>query len=299
MSCLRWSVLLMALSLSLPVIAADSAAPTPGTTTIPLWPDGAPGALGNAEQDIPTLTLFPAPADKATGAAVVICPGGGYGGHAITYEGYDVAAWLNGEGVSGYVLKYRVAPYRHPIPLGDAQRAIRIVRAHAKEWNVNPARIGILGFSAGGHLTTTAATHFDSGNPDATDPIDKVSCRPDFMIPIYPVVTFEPPYAHMGSRKNLLGDNPDPALIRLLSNEQQVTKDTPPAFLVHSTQDSGVPSENTVMFYLAMRKAGVPAEMHIYEKGEHGFGLGAKDPALATWPSLCIQWLRTHGFLDK
>lgn len=262
-----------------------------------LWPDGAPGAMGTGEKDAPRITVCPASKEKATGAGIVVCPGGGYGGQAMDHEGYQIAAWLNGEGISAFILEYRVAPYRHPIPLGDAQRALRLVRSRAAEWNVDPKRLGILGFSAGGHLVSTVGTHFDMGKPEAADPIDRESARPDFMVLCYPVITFKPPYAHMGSRKNLLGDNPDPALVENLSNETQVTADTPPAFLFHTSGDSGVPPENSVMFYSALHKAGVPAEMHIFEKGEHGVGLAPDDPALSVWPKLCIEWIRGRGFL--
>jgi acetyl esterase/lipase len=264
-----------------------------------LWPDGAPGAIGNNEADKPSLTLFPAPADKANGAAVVVCPGGGYGGLATDHEGFQVGRWLNSFGVTAFMVKYRVAPYRHPVPLQDAQRAIRIVRSRAKEWSVDPARIGILGFSAGGHLASTAGTHFDDGSPDAKDPIDRVSCRPDFMILIYPVITLEPPYAHTGSRDNLLGRPADPALVENLCNEKQVTAKTPPTFLVHTSGDTGVPAENSILFYLALRKAKVPAEMHVYEKGQHGFGLAPGDPVLSTWPKHCEDWMRSRGLLKN
>ena len=263
----------------------------------PLWPQGVPGSLGNSPADNPTLTFFRAPSDKANGAAVVVCPGGGYGGLAVDHEGYQVAAWLNSEGIAAVLLQYRVAPYKHPVPLGDAQRAIRTVRTRAAEFGIAPARIGILGFSAGGHLASSAGTHFDKGDPANPDPIEHASCRPDFMILIYPVITFKPPYAHIGSRNNLLGADPDPKLVTLMSNDEQVTPETPPAFLVHTSGDTGVPSENSVLFYLALRKAKVPAEMHIFEKGEHGFGLAPNDPVLSAWPRMCIAWLRARGLL--
>ncbi len=281
-------------------VAEAAILPAPeGITEVPLWAGGAPNRLGDGEADTPRLAVFPAPPETATGAAVIVCPGGGYQGLAMDYEGFEVAQWLNRHGVTGFVLRYRLAPYRHPVPLGDAQRALRLVRSRAAEWGVDPARIGMLGFSAGGHLTATAGTHFDGGDPDAADPVDRLSCRPDFLILIYPVITFKPPYGHAGSGKNLLGDTPDPALMDLLSNDQQVTRETPPSFLVHSTADSGVPSENSLMFYQALRKAGVPAEMHIYERGEHGFGMGRGDPVLSTWTGHCIDWMRGRGLLEK
>lgn len=265
-----------------------------------LWPKGAPGALGDEERDKPSLTVFLPPADKATGAAVVICPGGGYGHLATGHEGVQIGEYLNNFGVAGFMLKYRLGPrYHHPIQLGDAQRALRMVRARAQEWKVDPNRIGVWGFSAGGHLASTLATHFDDGKPDAEDPIERVSCRPDFAILAYPVITLLPPYAHMGSRNNLLGPSPDPALVENLSNEKQVTAKTPPTFLFATTADPGVPVENSVMFYLALRKAGVPAEMHLYEKGGHGVGLAKADPVLCTWGDRLADWLRVRGLLKR
>jgi acetyl esterase/lipase len=198
------------------------------------------------------------------------------------------------------VLKYRLGPrYRHPAPLSDAQRAIRLVRAHAAEWKLDPKRIGILGFSAGGHLASTAGTHFDPGRKDADDAIERWSCRPDFLLLAYPVISFTTEYVHKGSRQNLLGENPDAALVESLSNEKQVTAETPPTFLFHTSEDTGVPPENSVLFYMALRKAGVPAELHIYEHGKHGVGLASSDPVLATWSKRCADWLRSHGVLKR
>jgi acetyl esterase/lipase len=282
------------LTLSLTLIGADGA-----PKAEPLWPKGAPGALGDKDADIPTLTPFLPPADKATGAAVVICPGGGYSGLAISYEGMDVGAWMAKRGVAGFVLKYRVAPYKHPIPLQDAQRALRIVRARAKEFGVDPARVGILGFSAGGHLASTAATHFDDGKADAADPIDKMSCRPDFAVLCYPVVTLKPPYAHMGSRINLLGKDADEKLVESLCNDQQVTDKTPPTFLFHTADDNAVPVENSLLFFEALHKAKVPAELHVYEHGRHGVGLAPNDPVLSSWPELLEKWMQAHGWMKK
>jgi len=266
-----------------------------------LWPAGAPGAKGDAPADKPTLTIWLPEPEKATGTAVVICPGGGYGFLAVDHEGKQIAQWLNSLGVAGFVLEYRHRNrgYGHPAPLQDAQRAIRTVRARAAQWGIEPRRIGIMGFSAGGHLASTAGTHFDKGNPDAADPIERVSCRPDFMILCYPVIAFGEEYTHRGSQRNLLGDNPDPELIRSLSSEKQVTKDTPPTFLFHTDEDSGVPPENSVYFYLALRKAKVPAELHIYRTGQHGLGLAARTPGTSMWPKNCEDWLRNQGLLDK
>jgi acetyl esterase/lipase len=237
--------------------------------------------------------------EKANGTAVVVCPGGGYGALALDHEGKQIAEWLNGQGVTAFILKYRLGPrYRHPAPLQDAQRALRTVRARAREWNLKPNRIGIWGFSAGGHLASTAATHFDDGQADAQDVLARTSCRPDFLILAYPVITLNPPHAHQGSRNNLLGKEPAPELVESLCNEKQVTPRTPPTFLFHTNADKGVVPENSILFYLALRKAGVPAELHIYEPGGHGVGLAARDPVLSSWPDRLAAWLRGRGLLD-
>lgn len=266
--------------------------------TLRLWPGDAPGAKGTADADIPTITVYRPPADKSNGAAVVVCPGGGYAGLA-PHEAEPVAEWLTTLGVTGVVLKYRLATngYHHPAMLNDVSRALRTVRARASDWGLDPHRIGVLGFSAGGHLASTAATHFDDGAPNASDPIERVSSRPDLAVLIYPVITLTGPSAHAGSRQNLLGENPPPELVELLSNEKQVTPKTPPTFLVHSVEDTGVPCENSLLFAEACRKAGVPFALHIYEHGPHGFGLGGEDPVLKTWPMLCGEWMRKRGFL--
>ncbi len=267
-------------------------------TEEPLWPAGAPGALGTEAVDKPTLTVFLPPAGKANGAAVVVCPGGGYGALAVNHEGKDVGQWFTERGVTAFMLKYRLGPrYRHPAPLQDAQRALRTVRARAQTLGLDPRRIGIMGFSAGGHLASTAGTHFDDGKPDAADPLERMSCRPDFLILCYPVVTFSEPYLHCGSRTNLLGKEPDPKLIEHLSNDKQVTGRTPPTFLFHTDADAGVVPENSVLFYLALRKAKVPAELHIYEQGKHGVGLAPKDPILSSWPERLEGWMRGRGLL--
>jgi acetyl esterase/lipase len=251
-----------------------------------LWENGAPGALGSEDADKPTLTIYPAYGRDVAGTGVIVCPGGGYGALAMNHEGRQVANWLNALGVTAFVLKYRLGPrYHHPIELGDAQRAIRLVREHAKEYGISADRVGIMGFSAGGHLASTAATHFTADT------------RPDFVILGYPVVTFMGPFAHKGSVKNLLGDNPDPKLLDDLSNELHVTPQTPPTFLFHTSADTGVPAENSVAFYLALHKAGVPAEMHIFEKGPHGVGLDLRDPAIGEWPTLLANWLRGRGLV--
>ena len=270
----------------------------PPEEPILLWPNGAPGALGKEPADIPTLTPYFPSKEKATGAAIVVCPGGGYS-HLADHEGRPVAEWLNTLGITAFVLKYRLGPrYHHPAPLLDAARAIRTVRARATEWQLDPNRIGILGFSAGGHLASTAGTHFDAGQAGAAEPIERVSSRPDLMILIYPVITMRE-FTHAGSRRMLLGDNPPEELVKLLSNDEQVTKETPPAFLVHTADDPGVPVENSLRFAEALRRVRVPVEIHIYEHGPHGFGLGGKDPILSTWPQRCAEWLRMHGFIKS
>jgi acetyl esterase/lipase len=266
-----------------------------------LWPGGAPGAKGDRPEDKPTLTICLPDPSKSNGAAVIVCPGGGYQGLAVDHEGRQVAAWLNSLGVAAFILEYRHhgRGYQHPAPLDDAQRAIRTVRARAAEWKVDPRRIGILGFSAGGHLASTAGTHFDRGNPAAEDPIARASCRPDFMILCYAVIAFGEPYSHGGSQANLLGKDAPPELVRSLSNEKQVTKDTPPTFLFQTDEDKAVPAENSVYFYLALRKAGVPAELHIFRPGQHGLGLAKNTPGTSEWPKCCEGWLKSQGFLGQ
>ena len=268
-----------------------------------LWPDGAPGAKGNEDGDKPTLTIYLPTKDKANGAAVVICPGGGYGHLAMDHEGRQIAEWLNSLSVAGFILKYRHsrsgAGYGHPVPLQDAQRAIRMVRSRAKQWNIDPKRVGIIGFSAGGHLASSAGTHFNTRYSEAKDAIDEFSCRPDFMILGYPVISFTEPYTHVGSMKNLLGSNLNPKLMESLSNEKQVTSETPPTFLVLADDDKVVPAENSIYFYLALRKAGVPAEMHIYEKGGHGFGPGKGKGACSSWMTRCADWMKGRGLLER
>jgi acetyl esterase/lipase len=279
--------------------AAGQSSSPPNPQEIPLWAQGAPGALGDADADRPTLTIYRA-SRNASGTAIIVAPGGGYGALAMDHEGRQVAAHLNAMGVSAFVLKYRLGPrYRHPVQIGDAQRAIRTVRARATELGVVPGRIGMMGFSAGGHLTSTAGTHFDAGKTDADDPIERASSRPDFLILGYPVISFDPAITHGGSRRNLLGENPDPALVTALSNDLQVTAETPATFIFHTTADTAVPVENSIRFYLALRAAKIPAEMHVFENGPHGVGLALWDPALSTWPTLLANWLRGRGLLSK
>lgn len=270
------------------------------TNSFPLWPHGAPGALGKEDKDIPTLTPYFPAAEKASGAVMVVLPGGGYGGLAA-HEGKDYALWLNEQGVAALVLKYRLgtAGYRHPVMLQDAARALRLVRAKAAEWNLDPKRVGIMGSSAGGHLASTLLTHFDAGKPDAEDPIERQSSRPDIGILCYAVITMGQ-FTHQGSKHNLLGNNPSPELVEELSNELHVTKETPPCFLWHTYEDQAVPVENSLQFATALRKAGVPFDLHIYQKGGHGLGLGSRDynPAKwLPWTHDCAYWLKEQGFV--
>lgn len=265
---------------------------------MPLWSAGAPGALGTADVDQPLMTPYLPPAGRANGTAVVIFPGGGYQHLSMDKEGSDVANWLAGSGITAFVVRYRLGPaYHHPAMLGDAQRAIRTVRARAAEWGLDPRHIGVIGFSAGGHLASTAGTHYDAGAASNSDTVERVSSRPDFMMLLYPVITMRDPFVHRGSRTNLLGQQPDSAMMQLMSNETQVTRDTPPTLLVHSTDDRTVPVENSLMFYSALRAAAVPAEMHIFEYGGHGFGLAPMDPVLGAWTTVAESWMRRHKWL--
>ncbi|HQH53484.1 MAG TPA: alpha/beta hydrolase [Candidatus Hydrogenedentes bacterium] len=265
---------------------------------IPIWNGTPPEAKGSEAADIPTLGLYPLEQDAA-GPAVLVCPGGGYSGLAMDHEGEQIAQWLNKNGLAAFVLTYRVSPYRHPLPLNDAKRAMRLVRANAAAWKVDPARLGIMGFSAGGHLASTVSTRFDLGDASAQDPVDRQSSRPDFAILCYPVITFQPPYAHMGSRNNLLGEDAPEELVQSLCNHTQVTEQTPPTFLFHTADDPGVPVQNSLLYFSALREHNVPAELHVYEHGRHGVGLAPDMPELATWPGLCINWLRVRGILAK
>ena len=269
---------------------------------IPLWPGGAPGALGTAEHDIPTLTAFlPAP-EKATGTAIVVCPGGGYGGLA-GHEGAGYAEWLAENGIAAIVLKYRLGSkgYRHPAMLNDAARAVRLTRTKAAEWKIDAKRVGIMGSSAGGHLASTLLTHFDAGKPGDADPIEQQSSQPDFGILCYAVITMGPD-THGGSRQNLLGANPAPDLIELLSNEKQVTKTTPPTFLWSTADDNAVKVENSLEFAAALRRAGVPFDLHVYQRGPHGIGLsvgknGAAPGEVHPWAKDLLVWMRQNGWV--
>lgn len=265
-----------------------------------LWPSGAPGALGNSSNDVPTLTVHRPDPAKATGAAIVVCPGGGYGGLA-SHEGPDYALFLNQQGITAFVLKYRLGShgYRHPRMWEDAQRAIRAVRARAADWKIDPNRVGIMGSSAGGHLASTALTHFDSGKPDAADLIERQSSRPTLGILCYPVITMGP-NTHQGSKNNLLGKEPSPELVELLSNERQVTKDTPPCFIWHTWEDKAVKVENSLEFAAALQRNGVPFDLHVYQKGRHGIGLADKPPFnnVHPWGKDLVFWLKEQGFIQ-
>ena len=275
--------------------------PLPNAPVVPLWNGPAPHSLGSAPEDTPRLYVYlPEKSPRPTRAMIVI-PGGGYGMLAFEHEGIHEAEWFQKQGIAAFVFFYRlpVNGYRHPVPLLDAQRAVRLVRSRAAEWNIDPAKIAVMGFSAGGHLTATLETHFDSGNPAAPDPVDRQSCRPDFAALIYAVVSFKDGVGHLGSRQNLLGPNPDPALIENLSNETQVTPQTPPTVMVHAVDDGPVPIENSRLMLAALQKAGVPGELHEYPTGGHGFGFGPKQTAAPKgWLDRMTEWLDAQGYKD-
>ena len=273
--------------------------PTAELHTFRLWEKSAPGALDDTDEDIPTLTLYPATHHDKPTAAIIVAPGGSYHHLAANHEGRQIANWFNAMGVTAFVLQYRLGPrYHHPIELGDAQRAMRLVRSRAKDFNIDPATVGFMGFSAGGHLASTLATHFEAENASDSDPVNRENCRPDFVILAYPVISMTADYSHKGSAENLLGTPPDPNLAKQLSNELNVTSTTPPTFLFSTSADTLVPAENAVAFYLALRQAGVPAEIHIFEKGPHGIGLALNDVALSEWGILLRNWLRIRGVLS-
>ena len=290
--------------LPLSLAQLDQTTPQNGATTKPevllLWQNGAPGALGTEAKDKPRVQIYHATHDRSTVPAIVICPGGGYGHLAMNHEGHQIASWLNSIGITGVVLEYRHRGkgYGHPAPLMDVQRALRLVRHHASDWHINTNKVGVLGFSAGGHLASSASVHHDTGNPNATDPIDSQNCRPDFSILCYAVIAFEQPFTHKGSQRNLLGKQPNKEVSLKMSSDRQVNATTPPAFLWHTTADRVVPPENSVAYYLALRKHKIPCEMHLFEKGNHGIGLG-KGQAAEQWSALCHRWFITQEIIDQ
>lgn len=258
-----------------------------------LWPEGAPLAQGKTPEDRPAL--MPYLLEGEGRPVVIVAPGGGYGGRA-DHEGEPIALWLNSLGISAFVLRYRVAPYKHPAPLLDASRAVRTVRARAAEFGVDRNRIGLLGFSAGGHLVSSAGTHWDEGRAEDEDRIERVSSRPDLIVLCYPVVTLRDPHTHAGSRLNLLGEAPSPELVDQLSSELQVRSDTPPAFLWHTADDAAVPVENSLQFAAALSKHQVPFDLHVYSSGAHGIGLAEGHPFASGWTTAAADWLKTRGF---
>jgi acetyl esterase/lipase len=280
-----------------------------------VWPKGVPGSIRNdtysekvtesngipsryEKVTDPSLTVFLPPADKATGTAVIICPGGGYGGLAFDHEGYAIARWLNDNGIAGIILKYRlpsdlIMKDKSAGPLQDAQEALRIIRRNNEHWKIDPHKIGVIGFSAGGHLASTLSTHFAE---KVYENSDTTSARPDFSLLIYPVISFDASFTHMGSRKNLIGDNPSKEATDHFSNELQITDKTPPAFLVHSSDDKAVPVKNSIVYYEGLIKNKITAEMHIFQKGGHGYGLSVDNGTQASWPDLCIRWMKANGF---
>lgn len=262
-----------------------------------LWPEGAPYALGNEREDQPVLVPYFA-ANQGVGkqAAVIVFPGGGYSNRA-DHEGEPIAQWLNALGITAFVLEYRVAPYGHPVQQTDGQRALRYVRSRAEEWNLDPGKLGVIGFSAGGHLASTVGTRFDNGNSDAADFVERFGCRPDFLMLCYPVISMGP-CTHEGSRRLLLGEQPGEELIALLSNERQVTEDTPPTFLWHTADDSAVPVDNALLFAGALQRNKVPFELHVFQSGRHGLGLAADHPEAYVWPELCARWLKRREIID-
>jgi acetyl esterase/lipase len=284
-------------------------------TSYNLWPDGIPGLILNdnyvekatmaeglatryEKVTNPALFVFLPPKETATGTAVLICPGGGYSALAFSHEGHAIARWLNENGIAGIILKYRlpsdlIMKDKSIGPLQDAQEALRIIRRNALSWNIDPHKIGVIGFSAGGHLASTLSTHF---NDKVYEVKDTTSARPDFSLLIYPVITMDSTFTHAGSRKNLIGENPSVEAIKRFSNELQITGKTPPAFLVHSGDDKSVPVKNSIVYYEGLQRLGIPAELHIFQKGGHGYGMSVNRGTQSSWPELCLKWLKESGF---
>lgn len=290
--------------------AADVVQPSASRQVIPLWPEGVPGGRPAPSPEVvkdglttnvhvPTLTAYPAPADRATGTAVIVCPGGAYELLSMDDEGHEPARWLNSLGVSAFVLKYRLKEYGQPAPLQDVLRAVRLVRANAAKWKVAPGKIGVMGFSAGGHLAATAGTLFDAPEGRTGAALDATSARPDFLVLVYPVITMELPVTHRVSRQRLLGADPSNALVERFSPDRQVTPRTPPAFIVHSTRDTEVSVENSVMFYAALHAAAIPGELHLYQDGQHGIGLRPGYGTFSNWPAQCVEWMKARGLVPR
>jgi acetyl esterase/lipase len=283
------------------LVSATAATTAAEPVQVKLWPQGAPGTPPTKPENEPVLLMSAPSGNAITKTAVIVIPGGGYGHLAMDHEGTQIAEWFNSLGITAFVLKYRMRAtgHMHPVPMMDGQRAIRTVRARAAEWELDPSKIIVLGFSAGGHLASTLATHFDAGKTDDPDPIERASSRPDFLVLCYPVISLTADFAHAGSRSNLLGDNPDPGLLKNLSNETQVTPQTPPTFIFQTNEDKPVAAENCLLFYSALRRAGVPAELHVYERGPHGVGLAKNIPGTRTWPNRLRDWMEAHGLLKQ
>ena len=303
---MKWPALFFLL-----MMASVSSAQLPPGVPPPvfLWPHGAPGALGNTEADKPRMYVF-LPTQRSTSTAILVIPGGGYEHVAIGHEGVQIAEWLNSQGIPAFVVDYRVAPYHYPAPLEDGRRAMRLIRDHAAEYGIDPDRLGVWGFSAGGHLASTLGTLCDAPLPGSAgegasgaslvgDAADTLSCKPDFMVLAYPVISMEPPETHAGSRLNLLGPNPDPALAHRLSTQFDVNAQTPGTFLFATTNDPTVPVANSLDFYRALQQAHVPAELHIYDFSNHGCGLCGAIIPLSTWPGLLRNWLVQRGWIPS
>ena len=289
---------MLALLLSLTLMTTPM--PLPTAPVVPLWNGPAPQSHGTAPDDTPRLYVYLPEKPAKPGPAIIICPGGGYGMLAFEHEGINEAEWFQQRGIPAFILFYRLPSngYRHPVPLLDAQRAVRLLRSRAAEWNIDPAKIAVMGFSAAGHLVSTLDTHFDAGDAKAADPVDRQSCRPDFTVLVYPVITLEVKgVTHEGSKENLLGPNPDPALVHSLSNNTQVTPKTPPTLLVHAEDDKAVPIENSRLMLAALQKAGVPSALQEYPHGGHGFGFGPKQTtAPAGWLDRAVEWIQSQGW---
>lgn len=301
--------------------SADQVEALPDKQQLKLWPGDPPGEPtwegdgpvpemvanprgGYRYVHEPVLDVFHAKGENRTGAAVVICPGGGYGMLAYQHEGYEIADWLNKNGITAVILRYRIFPYRHPVPMMDVQRAMQTVRANSKQWGVDPQRIGVLGFSAGGHLASTATVHHLAADPDSDDPVRRVTSRPDFSVLVYPVISMRDGVTHGGSKRNLLGKEPKPELVDLMSNDERINATTPPTILVHSKDDKVVLIENSERFLAGLKKNKIPGELVVFETGGHGYGLGRgrNDPNKThetdAWPKQCIAWFGKIGVID-